>query len=673
MFNILPVFSQQLIFGPDTVCINNEVQFTTNVNGASSYYWGFCSAYLNNIPQGSSIAAGTGLNQPSATTMVKDSTGNYFVFVVNEIPPFNITRYAFGNSLSNVPVASNLGNFGGMISSTSKGFQIVGEGGNYYGFLTSGNGFANSRLIRINFGNSLANNSPVATANNLGNFGGLLINPQDLYVFKEGTDWHALILLATSSTLVRLDIGSNIANNTPPPPISLLNPGGFLGFPTGLWPVFSNGNWHLFVSNAITESITRIDFGGTLLNAAPVALNLGNFGILNGKGPRDISIIKDCGNYYAYITTETSSEITMLDFQGNIMNILPVATNLGNFAGFNNPRYLTNFVRSRDNVYAFTANNSDNSLSRIEFNSCTGSIPFSSDLQFPPLVTYPNPGLYNIYFVSDEGLPTMQVDCKLINVINRPAVQLHNDTTICLGDSIYMTANGPGLYSILWTPPYNIFPSSGDTETVHFYPREDVTYNIHMEFSSKGGCAFDTTATIKVSQVVADAGEDRFVADGAVALLGGPNTSRGPEYSYSWTPTIYLDKSNIHDPSASPQDVIYYYFTVTNDSSGCTAMDTVKLDYDCTDVNLPNAFNPISSIPENRKFRILNHQFFQLEYFSVFDRWGNLVFESKDEKIGWDGTYNNIQLPPDNYVWIVDGYCKNGKRVRKTGTVLLVR
>jgi len=33
----------------------------------------------------------------------------------------------------------------------------------------------------------------------------------------------------------------------------------------------------------------------------------------------------------------------------------------------------------------------------------------------------------------------------------------------------------------------------------------------------------------------------------------------------------------------------------------------------------------------------------------------------------------NIELQPDNYVWIVDGYCNNGKRIRKQGTVLLVR
>jgi gliding motility-associated-like protein len=63
----------------------------------------------------------------------------------------------------------------------------------------------------------------------------------------------------------------------------------------------------------------------------------------------------------------------------------------------------------------------------------------------------------------------------------------------------------------------------------------------------------------------------------------------------------------------------------------------------------------------------------KLEHFKIFNRWGGLVFETKDPKKRWDGTFNNLELPSDNYVWILDGYCVNGKRIRKQGTVLLVK
>ena len=100
----------QLINSLDSLCIYNELQLSTTVNNASSYYWGFCSAYLNNIPTGSSIAAGTGLDAPSSIAMDKDGS-NYFVFVVNTNNPRDVIRYEFGSNLSNAPLATNLGNF----------------------------------------------------------------------------------------------------------------------------------------------------------------------------------------------------------------------------------------------------------------------------------------------------------------------------------------------------------------------------------------------------------------------------------------------------------------------------------------------------------------------------------------------------------------------------------
>ena len=88
---------------------------------------------------------------------------------------------------------------------------------------------------------------------------------------------------------------------------------------------------------------------------------------------------------------------------------------------------------------------------------------------------------------------------------------------------------------------------------------------------------------------------------------------------------------------------------------------------------MPNVFNPQSDIADNRNFGILNNNIVKVNYFRIYNRWGELVFETVDKNKKWDGTQNNIQLPPDNYVWIVDALCDNGKRIKKQGTVLLVR
>lgn len=138
---------------------------------------GFCSAYLNNIPTGSSIAAGTGLDAPSSITMGKDGN-NYFIFVINTNLPRNVIRYEFGTNLASAPLATNLGDFGGSIPLSCKGFELVNENGKWYGFAVGGTTALNSDMIRFDFGSSLANTPTLAT---IGNLGGLLLNPQDLY------------------------------------------------------------------------------------------------------------------------------------------------------------------------------------------------------------------------------------------------------------------------------------------------------------------------------------------------------------------------------------------------------------------------------------------------------------------------------------------------------------
>lgn len=657
-------FSQTLIKGEDTVCINNYLQLSTTDTTASSYYWGFCSAYLNNIPTGSSIAAGTGMDSPQSICMSKDGN-NYYVFVVNTNSPRNLLRYDFGTSLSNVPTVNVIGDFGGTIPVNCKGFEIVNTGGNWYGFLVGGATAVNSQMVRLDFGNSLANTPAIV---DLGNLAGLLLNPQDLFVFSEAGNWYAFTNSGFTGNLLRIDFGANITNAAPAL-TNLGNPGA-LAFPTGIWPVFDGTNWSLFVVNRLSQKISRLDFGNSLLNPF-VETDLGDFGgILSG--PRDIVIIKDCGNYYGYITNESTNSMILLTFTNSITNV-PVATNLTNFAGFNAPRFLTRMFRDKDNVYCFTANNLDNSLSRITYNSCVNASIPSSTLQTPPAVMYDIPGLYNIYYASDEGMPTMKVECKQVRVLPRPYIEINNDTLICQNDTLLLVANGPGLNNLVWSPVYNTI-APYDTTSIIVYPREDYRYNVHLEFyNNKGTCAFDTSVLVKVSRVVADAGPDRFVADGASTVLGGPHLSMGQEYKYTWSPNTYLDNSYIPKPTSTPKDVQFYYLKVTNDSSGCEALDTVIVRTECTDISMPNVFNPVSDFAANRNFGIINYNIVKLEFFRIYNRWGQVVFETTDPAKKWDGTQNNIQLPPDNYVWIIDGTCTNGKRIRKQGTVLLAR
>jgi gliding motility-associated-like protein len=58
----------------------------------------------------------------------------------------------------------------------------------------------------------------------------------------------------------------------------------------------------------------------------------------------------------------------------------------------------------------------------------------------------------------------------------------------------------------------------------------------------------------------------------------------------------------------------------------------------------------------------------------IFDRWGELIFESHDPEVGWDGTYNNTISQDGSYVWKIQVKMKNvDDVVHKHGHVMLLR
>jgi gliding motility-associated-like protein len=92
-------------------------------------------------------------------------------------------------------------------------------------------------------------------------------------------------------------------------------------------------------------------------------------------------------------------------------------------------------------------------------------------------------------------------------------------------------------------------------------------------------------------------------------------------------------------------------------------------------VYIPNAFRPGSPSPENRIFAVKSN-YIDTERFSmkVFNRWGELVFESSDPAIGWDGTFNGSEAPTGVYSYVISFATKNGGLLQdERGSITLIR
>ena len=201
---------------------------------------------------------------------VKDN-GNYYGFVSNNYPG-GLVRLDFGNSLLNTPTSTSLGTVGGVIPQNAEGIQVIKDQGNWYVFVVGGDPVGAgtpSKIVKIELGSNIANNSPVGT--DWGNIGNLSY-PHDLYIFNDSGIWYGITANFSNSTITRFNFTSSFSNT--PTAVNLGNIGNLNG-PTGLHAINDNGTWHVFVTNALSSTLSRLDFGGSLL-AAPTGVNLGN-------------------------------------------------------------------------------------------------------------------------------------------------------------------------------------------------------------------------------------------------------------------------------------------------------------------------------------------------------------------------------------------------------------
>ncbi len=657
----------------DTVCVGQEVRIRPSAMNASSYYWGFCSGYLKNTPLMDNIGSTFQFNDPSSIELGK-SGDNYYGFVVNR-GNGDLLRLDFGKSMSNIPTVTNFGNLDLTVPPSPNSMYLLQDSGKWFLFITGGGVPAvppapaiPSSLSRIDFGNNLGN---VPNGVRMGNPNNLLNNPRGIFVSRQGPVYYGFVVNYNNNQLVRLNFGSNISRTPTANVVTATTQGStsVLGQPNDIAPVFEAGSWYFFVPNGDSNYITRYFFGSSLSNN-PVRSRVTPYPSTILNNPTSISLIKECGGFYAYVTNKDNEEVLRYPF--NTLNDTGLVPDIslsptGLWAG---PTDMSRVMRDRDSLFSFVLNATTNSLVRFTFPQCQDASIQSSTLPTPPAIRYTAAGDYNIYLAVNEGQPNMAIDCKQVRVIEVPPITLTPDTLICQGDTLRLVVASQFATNYFFSPNFRLSDTAGIN--IYVYPDRPFTYNIGIPFPN--GCFVDTTIRVDVSRVLADAGPDRTIHDGARTVLGSPNTYQGPQYTYEWFPTQFMDNPFSLTPTVSPSSDLTYYLRVTN-TNKCVDIDTVNVKVSCGDIYLPNAFAPNNGRGAPTHFGLLNNAelLVQLNYFRIFDRWGREVFTTTDVTKEWDGNVGGKPAPLGVYVWAADGFCAAGQRISRSGNVTLIR
>jgi len=147
----------------------------------------------------------------------------------------------------------------------------------------------------------------------------------------------------------------------------------------------------------------------------------------------------------------------------------------------------------------------------------------------------------------------------------------------------------------------------------------------------------------------------------------------GTGLTYKWYPTQYFRNASTASNKAwgKIQASGNVYVTV-RDNYGCIGRDSINVTTKpCCVVSLPSAFTP-NGDGLNDVFRPITKGHHQLVIFRVVNRYGQTVFESNDEKLGWDGKYAGVPQNIDTYFYYLHYIC-NGKDIEEKGDVTLVR
>lgn len=247
------------------------------------------------------------------------------------------------------------------------------------------------------------------------------------------------------------------------------------------------------------------------------------------------------------------------------------------------------------------------------------------------------------------------------------------DTLLCLGDTIPLFAlNLFPEYDITfdWAPnTYLIYESGGIAVGV---PPSSMYY--YLTATTDLGCSFYDSVWVEIqvldpATVYATATPD-LVAEGGIAVLEAFPTG----YSYSWSPAEDLVNPTSRITEAQVYAEKTYTVEVSDGVCAQTANVIVKTyEFVCGDVYIfvPNAFSP-NGDGENDWLYVRGQNLEEIT-FKVFDRWGELVFVSNDQAVGWDGTFKGKKVDPDVYVYHLQVICFDGQENLIKGNITVLR
>ncbi|MFK7984240.1 MAG: gliding motility-associated C-terminal domain-containing protein [Saprospiraceae bacterium] len=278
---------------------------------------------------------------------------------------------------------------------------------------------------------------------------------------------------------------------------------------------------------------------------------------------------------------------------------------------------------------------------------------------------YPNLGAYPIELIlEDECLGIIDTLNRDLIISLRKAVDAADDVQVCEDDPFQLSATDVADGRYEWSGPGNIFY---DQQFPMINQAKVTMSGSYAVIGIVDGCAtFPSFLNVDVKPTPRpNLGEDAVIC---VDLLD-VDLDAGEYESYRW------QDNSVSNPYTVSGGGDFWIEVI--DEFGCIGADSLTLIQQCpTDLYIPNVFSP-NGDNQNDEFTILGGDMQSMEL-KIFNRWGELLFESKQQEVGWDGTtFNQEMALPGVYIYRLDfvGFERDGSTFvgKKYGTVTLIK
>ncbi|HSC54979.1 MAG TPA: PKD domain-containing protein [Phnomibacter sp.] len=287
----------------------------------------------------------------------------------------------------------------------------------------------------------------------------------------------------------------------------------------------------------------------------------------------------------------------------------------------------------------------------------------------------PTAATTNVMLVANLGKCTA-TDALVLRTVPYPTVDAGAGNTICYADIAQLRGSTNGS-SFSWAPS-NLLQQPNQLSTTTRSLTQTTQFTLTVRDTL--GCPKPVSDVVDITvrpQIKVFAGNDTSIVVGQPLQFTA--TSNG--LSHRWSPGTALSNTSIVNPVAIfrtgnyPADAEYITYTLTSTTpEGCSGSDNIVVRIFKTppSIFVPNGFTP-NSDGLNDRIRPILAGIQKLEFFRVYNRYGQLVFESNQENYGWDGRVKGVLQPANGYVYQCRVIDFEGNPIFKKGTFVLIR